>query len=1157
MVSSPPHRQSLATHFNVRLVSTSHHAQPSSSQEYHKKVNCTDTTGKKSEECTKSKDLLSTNSTFPAASHEINPQSVNSECSSNLEKAKSNNTDKSSKSATSLGSTSNKPEQLTKPKLASSLGSSSSSGSSNCPQSVPKPKVALNSTSGFSSSTNSGPSTRPKTARSTNNKISTNIAIKNLKSASPILKTHSRSKKNASSNCPRTATSSARPTTTGPSHKLTIIPNNRFPFKNSSSNLINTNQKVPQEIRPKVSYAAAVRLPNVSYAAVCTNGVNTNQFNQNGQQFVTNNRQLNMHTTNVIQSKPRVEPSGVMTSSIVKQNIQALLKLHTNGLSVFQLQKIYLFTFRQPIARKGLHSMKQILLGLKDVVKMQGVGVQMLVFPLPAEDIPSIAANGYLDNVDSLYAKEDYKKDVVSTTPSVSLNKKESTQQQTVSLPLYNDQSSSSGMEHTGGPFTNGNLEQPGHKLQNNQNGENGDKINLTLTGLGNLTGNSYTKQVMCSKTVEEPSHLRMDQELDYEKRPALPQNFKFLSKPRQGSYQQSQGQACSGNFVERPTEMVCDLFPPENVRHYHTNETVHHIEPPSIQKHQQMHQKHSQAETSFSQTNQGMQKANTNNGPEQNASQSSYLPQFILHSSGFSIVPGEQNVPHDKGVRGMKLTVPTADISSSLNDSAQITLDTDNRVLGLSVLSAHTQQTVSDTHSKMLQQPNTHEMSASYTNTIQENTEHIFSQPHLPLCDSHFVAMSEKTEFPLSKSYPREKDSQDRSRHKQMACQFSQSQTNMANTQNTNVLGSSVSSEPKTQQKESDSHIENALQQAGSSSLQPQDKVLHLQSTHVSGQTESSHLQHKVPDPQAINVDGQIVSPQSQQVTNSQVANESKQTGSLLPQFQLDCLQMENVFGQIGATSSDSQQTVPYSQTINAFQKMASPVSQSEHEMNNSQVTNKCEQTKSMVSQSQDKALGLQTVNVSGQIGTPSSHTKQTRNKVQPSSASRSHEKVPDFLTTNTPVEASSALESNHMLDFQNKNITAQTSSQSKQKKSPSSKQKKDKQHIENPEQTTLISSQLPQKAPNFCTSKTSGQNRSTPITKQCHESTTAKEIELTDSLSSRPSQQHLHSQNNTPYQAVFSPVQTVPHNGSGSSSEQEEMKTWQTDKEQSCCIL
>ncbi|XP_053307862.1 uncharacterized protein LOC128470061 [Spea bombifrons] len=78
------------------------------------------------------------------------------------------------------------------------------------------------------------------------------------------------------------------------------------------------------------------------------------------------------------------EPQDGLVNPAVKENIKDILQVHANGISIFNLQKCYLFKFGEPICSNGFSTVKQLLMEMKDVVVIRGLGVQMLLFPISA-----------------------------------------------------------------------------------------------------------------------------------------------------------------------------------------------------------------------------------------------------------------------------------------------------------------------------------------------------------------------------------------------------------------------------------------------------------------------------------------------------------------------------------------------------------------------------------------------------------------------------------------------------------------------------------------------------------------------------------------------------------------------------------------------------
>ncbi|XP_053547006.1 uncharacterized protein LOC128638903 [Bombina bombina] len=131
---------------------------------------------------------------------------------------------------------------------------------------------------------------------------------------------------------------------------------------------------------------------NVLYADAIKKNLNLRQSAfqstpiRNAQQNKENHNLQTFHPSPCI---PRTEHMAPALSPTVKQNIQKVLMIHTNGISIFQLQKVYNFMFRQPLSLNRFSSMKQLLMKIKDVVNIQGLGVQTRLYPISSDVIPT------------------------------------------------------------------------------------------------------------------------------------------------------------------------------------------------------------------------------------------------------------------------------------------------------------------------------------------------------------------------------------------------------------------------------------------------------------------------------------------------------------------------------------------------------------------------------------------------------------------------------------------------------------------------------------------------------------------------------------------------------------------------------------------------
>ncbi|XP_073427288.1 uncharacterized protein [Dendrobates tinctorius] len=161
--------------------------------------------------------------------------------------------------------------------------------------------------------------------------------------------------------------------------------------------------------------------PDVSYASACKSNLNMNKFNH-GQQLPPNNVRFKVNpgvnSTSVPQSSRAEHRPSIQPTSVIKKNIQQLLIQHDSGISIFQLQKLYLTKFRQPLKFRGSVTLKHLLVEMNDVVKTEGIGVQMLVYPGSAKKNPITPANGQQDaalqRTVSLLTKGDLPREVAS-----------------------------------------------------------------------------------------------------------------------------------------------------------------------------------------------------------------------------------------------------------------------------------------------------------------------------------------------------------------------------------------------------------------------------------------------------------------------------------------------------------------------------------------------------------------------------------------------------------------------------------------------------------------------------------------------------------------------------------------------------------------------
>ncbi|XP_043937260.1 uncharacterized protein LOC122809657 isoform X2 [Protopterus annectens] len=77
----------------------------------------------------------------------------------------------------------------------------------------------------------------------------------------------------------------------------------------------------------------------------------------------------------------------VSTSSDLKQNIAYIVEQHPEGLSLFKLQDAYTSQFKHHIPLDGYSSINHLLNDMSDIVSMEGLGAQTVIYP--AKSIPN------------------------------------------------------------------------------------------------------------------------------------------------------------------------------------------------------------------------------------------------------------------------------------------------------------------------------------------------------------------------------------------------------------------------------------------------------------------------------------------------------------------------------------------------------------------------------------------------------------------------------------------------------------------------------------------------------------------------------------------------------------------------------------------------
>ncbi|XP_063292304.1 uncharacterized protein LOC134577473 [Pelobates fuscus] len=128
---------------------------------------------------------------------------------------------------------------------------------------------------------------------------------------------------------------------------------------------------------------------------------------------------------------PKREALVELSNTKIKENIAHVLKDYADGISIFHFQKKYIFKFKQPLSLNGFSSAKQFLMAMKDVVSVQGLGVQALLFPvisnaMASNEINNTHGSTHLIHKSNLFTS---KENVIfqSASPSLNANTKSKT----------------------------------------------------------------------------------------------------------------------------------------------------------------------------------------------------------------------------------------------------------------------------------------------------------------------------------------------------------------------------------------------------------------------------------------------------------------------------------------------------------------------------------------------------------------------------------------------------------------------------------------------------------------------------------------------------------------------------------------------------------
>ncbi|XP_072283375.1 uncharacterized protein [Pyxicephalus adspersus] len=305
----------------------------------------------------------------------------------------------------------------------------------------------------------------------------------------------------------KTSTKSSTTRPTGNSQQIFL----HTPQIPSTNNMINTLYNVQPGLRP-----------NVSYASACASNLRKDQVNVHALQCPPS---FNVQKANTAKTAHFKElPKHVLSSSQIKDNLQLLLKSHANGLSIFQLKKLYLLKFQEPLVRKGL-SVTMILMDMKDVAKIKGVGVQMKVLPTLVEDNASASAAIYrVPTPQGAAALEKVASHVFIKNSTENIK-------QSVPKPLKNHQPSSLVYINTSA----GHIPNSSEDIRNNQPLNQNHIHALTeVYGKTHPANNSFATGSPFSKMNEFPQPPGITENFKDAEWPPLPQKFNILKEIHQ-----------------------------------------------------------------------------------------------------------------------------------------------------------------------------------------------------------------------------------------------------------------------------------------------------------------------------------------------------------------------------------------------------------------------------------------------------------------------------------------------------------------------------------------------------------------------------------------------------------------------------------------------
>ncbi|XP_044137489.1 uncharacterized protein LOC122928576 isoform X2 [Bufo gargarizans] len=900
-------------------------------------------------------------------------------------------------------------------------------------------------------------------------------------------------------------------------------------------NVRSTNPKVIESVECFSRTVLEVR-SDVTYASICANNVQKSQVYQNGQQFNRNNLTFNVGTrvnsTNATQSYPRVETrASVHSNCVIKENIQLLLNQRDGGISVFQLQKLYLFQFGQPLKFRGSTTLKQLLLELKDVVKIEGVGVQMLVFPVPVETHPTNAAaigdsDAALKGAASLFTKKDIQQEIVSNPYSSNSFKRQNEKlQDDAQLPFHYEQ-----INTIKGHIT---------KVVKID-----DKPSTQQKILENLPHERYIKSSGEELSVPATDIRVVPKYINQKPQHKVPPSAQEHHQKNQSSNQDKLSclveNAHALNVKSLGEELSVPATETRFLPKYITQKPQHKV-PPSAQEHHQINQSSNQDELSYLVKN--AHALNVKSLGEElsvPATDTRVLPKYINEKPQHKVPPSAQehhqinqsSIQDERSYLGKnahalyvkslgeELSVPATDEIVSPN---QITEKPQHKALP-SAQEPHQINQSSNQEKISYLGKNAH---AFYVKSLEElsvlATDERVSPNHIHKKPQHKAPPSVQEHHQIYKS---------------------RDQNEMYLDKNV-VLKGETTKDGSSQNVPEDSSLPHfILHSSGFSFVMEQNRSQAKESEINLPDAVSPLTEQKIP----YHSNNMLKGPEhsTQLLSNaSMILQDTKPYQvSFLPIKDTDNLPLQS-HNSINTMKTCGQTEPPALQPLGDFQKV-----------NNCNIHHHPEHPPSHSRES------LQTKTVHVQIEKPSpihkKHENKTKVKKEAVLSSNSEETPSNSQIINNFNNFSNVSSNEKAANIQPKNVIEKTLQWEASFSPPTNDLDKDNAHdlnADGTEQTALMSSDV-HKADNIHTSERE-QDPSTLQTKQVDEFKTAESIVQTSLLSSRPREEIVDTPKNISQHHTISAAQSELQNNFESILEQEDMNTWQTSQAQVCCIL